>query len=172
MHNYVKHNHNACKHISPVDLAMINGSLSPRYSASSGCVCRVAEAIFSKQSRTADEGCFPSVGVGRGTSNFWQLKRNILRNAIQGLEPGQILQNDVRNGKWSWGLACGSWGARMGHGHWGQSPWNLQSRQLDSVGAQEDGWDKKKHCMSKSLWKSKWKPIRNRIFCTPENYTS
>ena len=52
-------------------------------------------------------GDTPACGLGEERNNSSQLRRNMLRNGIQGLEPGHILRNNVRNQKWSWDLAGG-----------------------------------------------------------------
>ena len=69
---YNKLNVNNASTLQPV----INGFLSPRHGASSGCewtnclqIWRVAANIFNKQLRTADKGWSFSLGVGRGANN-------------------------------------------------------------------------------------------------------
>jgi len=58
----------------------VSGSLSPRHGASSGWreerppIRRVAANKLNKQTRTADEGWSPSLGVGRGANNPSLLK--------------------------------------------------------------------------------------------------
>jgi len=45
-------------------------------------------------------------GMGKGLT-ISQLKRNMLQNGIQGLEPGHILRSNVRIEKLAWDLASG-----------------------------------------------------------------
>jgi len=74
------------------------GPLSPRHGASSGCgwregleIRRVAANILNKQSRTADKGGPPALGLGVGLTTPHRIKCFLLRNVSKRLGPGLIL---------------------------------------------------------------------------------
>ena len=68
-------------------------------------ICRVAANISNKQPRTADNGWYSSLGIGRGANNSSPLKRIMLLNVhTESLGPGLIIWYDLSDGKWTWDL--------------------------------------------------------------------
>ena len=99
----------------------INGSLSPRHGASSGCgwrngfqIWRVTANILNTQSRAADREW--SLGVGLGTNNCSPWKRNMLRNISQVHVFGLILWYVTSYGRETRDSSPGMWGVCLDRG--------------------------------------------------------
>jgi len=81
-------------------------------------IWRVAANILNKQSRTADKGWSPCLGIGRGANNSSLLKRISLRNIHrQSLGPGLTLWYDLSKEKGTRDLVLGILGACIGQVH-------------------------------------------------------
>ena len=84
--------------------------------------------ILNKQSRTADKGWSPSLGVGQGANYSSLLKRILLRNIHrQSLGPGLILWYDLINKRGTRDLVLGTLGACIGQVHLQQQPGNCRA---------------------------------------------
>jgi hypothetical protein len=96
--------------------------LLPRHGADRGDglqICRVAENILNKQSRTAHSGLSSSrLDVRRGLRTLARKTHYLLRINTHSLRTGRITWHNLCTGKWTWDLVHGMLGAYIGQVNW------------------------------------------------------